>query len=371
MKVLPRLESMTLGVLLASLVFVCATACGGEEARKALPTKQELAKLKILTGWKLPWEMKGFKDGAVQYEAFPSEEAYYAASELDQMSESQGMMLEQINAITADMVAEMKDSLVESMTQMEEHGISSLPLFPSPPERVTSELLKLAQENKLTKASFTELFNRVVAPMRDASEVSYAIMQMPQGKDDEGRAAAIEIKIYLYKPEHVQQNPTEFSFTTEEVAELETRSRDFYKNIRKMLNAEMGEDMEEDLEELLSRPSSELNANDREKIADLTEGLDVLDSLEKYPHKVASSLPDVGDQCVELCAVYTFPEAKRASLLKASAGVGTLINTLVRQGSAVAHLKLTTNDNAYWNPDEWRTLVHLVSEKLKECGADR
>ena len=370
MKVRMRFETITLSVILTSLICISATAVGGEEARKALPTQQELAKLKILSGWKLPWEIKEFTDGAMLFKPFPSEEAFYAESDLDQMAAAQGMMLEQINQIPADAFAEMKDAIVESMTRMKEHGIMSLPLFPSPPERVTSELLKLAEENKLTKASFTDLLQRVVAPMRDGSEVNFAIMQPAKSKDDEGRAAAIEIKIYLYKPEYVQQNPAEFSFTTEETAELETRTHDFYQNLRKMLNAEMGEDMEEDLEELLSRPSSQLNASDREKIEDLTEGLDVLDTLEKYPHKVQSSLPDVGDQCVELCAVYTFPEAKRASLLKASSGVATLVNTLVRQGSAVAHLKLTTNDNAYWKPNEWRTLVHLVSEKLKECGGN-
>jgi len=369
MKIHTRPATVALGVILATLTFANHPAVGGEEAKAALPTKQELAKLHILSGWKLPWEFKDWQEGSLQFKAFPSEEAYYAESELHQMAEMQGMMLEQINSIPAEAFAEMKDAIVESMTQMEEHGISALPIFPSPDQRVQTELLDLAKNGKLTKASLVDLLQQAVAPIRDGSEVSFGILELPKKKGDEGRAATIEIKVYLYKPEYVKANPEEFSFTTEEITELETRSRDFWTGVRKMVNADQGEDMEEDLEELLSRPSSELNDNDRERIADLTEGLDVLDTLEKYPPRIESSMPDIGDQCVELLNVYTFPEEKRASLLKASSGVGTMVHTLVRQGSAVAHLSLMTNDNAYWNADEWRTLVHLVSEKLRKVGS--
>ncbi|MDQ7780067.1 MAG: hypothetical protein RDV41_10210, partial [Planctomycetota bacterium] len=173
------------------------------------------------------------------------------------------------------------------------------------------------------------------------------------------------IATYLYDPEFVRANPDDFTYTAEEVASLERRNHDFYAGIVKLLAREKGQEMEKELESLLERPGLERDEYRQQRIKELTDGLAAFDILQKHPHKIESSRPQIGDECVEVRAVYTFPEEYRSNLLKASGDVGTVVHALIRQGAALAHIKLETNNNSLWDSREWTTLLRLVAEKLQ------
>jgi hypothetical protein len=203
--------------------------------------------------------------------------------------------------------------------------------------------------------------------VESAAEITFARIDAVEqdAAPQSARAGRISIRIYMYSPGYVKDHPAEFRYTGEDTAYFEQGLTDYYKSLAQALLRYKGEELEEDLQTLLQTPPEKRQESERTKISDLSDALDALDLLENSSPAVDSDLLPFGDHCLIVRAKYTFPEDKRKNLAKAGGDVATMIFASLKQGSAVAQVELTTNDNAKYSEESMKRLLQFLAQKLQ------
>ncbi len=368
-----RIRYLSLFLFMILFAVSIISLCGEEnqsqpDAKNYFPMKAELQSIG-LSGWILPWELQDYESEGLKYQKkYNSPEEYFADNELSKTLASKDKIVEEFNSMPASFIEEMKSGLKEGLSQLDEQGVKLSTLFPSPQEQIQLDLIDLVRQEKFTKEAMLNVYKRHLEPLNSASELVYASVKFPpENKPEEKeRGAKIVVRIYLYEPSAVQANLSAYIYTKTDLDYYEKRFRDFYDHISRVLLKEKGIELEEELEEFLMIPSKDLSSYDKKRIQELYDGLDAIDMLPQYPPKIDSSMPQVGDQCVTVRSIYTFPESERIKLDRSEGEVATQISSMVRQGSAKAFLELTTNDNSFWSPQSWDALLKLMAKKLEQ-----
>lgn len=354
-------------LMIHGTVFSLTNMYASPQAQNLLPTKADLGQKGILQGWLMPWEFNQFQSGPYRYEAkYNSAGAYFAADELKKMLANKQALYEQIRQIPDEDFEELKKSQAELSKRMKESNLKPSVLFPSPLDKIGLDMIDQIQTGSFTKEAWAALYKKYLDPILDGAGLEIATVELPPQNEphEYGRAGKVSIKIYLYDPLFVRDNISEFRDRLRDRIHFEAKYSDFYKNLESLLFKNKGIELENELEYHQSLPASSLSESLLKKIEDLFDGLEAIDLMLQHPHEIDSQEMDIGDNCLSVRAVYTYPERERAKLLKASGDVGSQYSAYIRQGSAVAHVSYETNGNHLMTEKEWESLLQLIADKM-------
>ncbi|MFC2156582.1 hypothetical protein ACFLT9_01965 [Acidobacteriota bacterium] len=338
-------------------------------ARSLIPSKAELASVGF-SGYLLPWEIKNVYLGSVMFVPRSSEADFINNNDIVKALRNKQQYAQQLNQISDGMLSQMRDGMSQQLKMLDKGGLKPATLLPTPMESIQEGMIELVRTGKFDRNNLRDLYSKHLNPLNDAMEIPYARYEIPKIKPDDDavplvRAAKLVIRIYMYDANYVRANPSDFTITKDRLAYLENRYREFFTDALQLVRKSAGEDQEHELAELLVIPSRDRTDSINEKIAEIMDGLDVIDMLDENTHRISSEILRIGDTCASLYAVYTFPENLIKSLHKIGGNMSTQVESVMRVGSAMAHISMLTNKNDFWNREAWNKLLTHLASKLQ------